>query len=156
MVRSIWHEKRGVSVWISYVMLTAMVVSLGILVLRFSRDNTEQTVEDLVERGDALTECEQTGIHIREACQDAQTLNMNVTNVNNRRVDELLVRTFDIYRNPGSGGLNVTILPQETKEVSVIKQGISTRAEVIPVVRKSGSRIICQSRSVALEEISIC
>jgi len=47
--------KKGVSVWVSYVMLTAVVVSIGVVVLNWSRSTTEETVEDIVERGDALT-----------------------------------------------------------------------------------------------------
>ena len=111
-----WN-KRGVATWVSYVLLTLLVVSLGAIVLNWTKSTTTQTVEDIVARGEALTFCQETGFVVLEHCQDTQTLNMNITNNNNRKVDEVLLRGFNIYNLPVSGSRNVTIKPEKTKQV---------------------------------------
>lgn len=149
-------NKRGVSVWVSYVMLTAMVVSIGFLVLNWSRSFTEDTVEDIVERGDALTTCQASGVDIKNLCQNTQTLNMDVTNTNDIKIEGLQFRMFDIYNRPQTSSRNVTINPQKTKFVNVIKQGIIKDVDIFPIVRKGGKRILCTSRTVEFDNIPVC
>ncbi|MAG16136.1 hypothetical protein CMO88_03680 [Candidatus Woesearchaeota archaeon] len=150
-------NKRGVSVWISYVMLTALVVSIGFFVLKWSRDTTEDTVQDIVERGDALTLCGATNIDIKDLCQNTQTLNMDVTNTNDIKVEGLWVRMFDIYDRPQTSSRNTTILPQKTKnDLKIIKQGIIKDAVIMPLIYKDGKKVICESRKTTFENIVIC
>ena len=149
-------RKRGVSVWISYVLLTALVVSLGFLVLSFSRDSTQVTVDDIVERGEALRLCGVSGVDVRDLCQTTLVLGMNVTNTNDVRVVGLWARMFDIYGDPLVSSRNVTIEPQETLELNVLKQGVVGKVEIIPVVKGDGKLIKCQSRAVVFEPVSVC
>ena len=149
-------NKRGVSVWISYVLLTALVVSLGFLVLSFSRDSTQVTVDDIVERGEALRLCGVSGVDVRDLCQTTLVLGMNVTNTNDVRVVGLWARMFDIYGDPLVSSRNVTIEPQETLELNVLKQGVVGKVEIIPVVKGDGKLIKCQSRAVVFEPVSVC
>jgi len=150
------YNKRGVSVWISYVMLTALVVSIGFFVLRFTRDTAEDTVEDIVERGDALTTCQNTGINVDNLCQNTQTLNMDVTNTNDIKIKGLWVRMFDIYNKPQISSRNVTISPQKTKNVKIIKQGIIKDVDILPIVEKDGTRILCDSRKLEFDDVVVC
>ena len=137
-------------------MLTAMVVAIGFFVLNWSRGFTEDTVEDIVERGDALTTCQNSGIDIKNLCQNTQTLNMDVTNTNDIKIEGLQFRMFDIYDRPQTSSRNVTIDPQKTKSVKVIKQGIIKDADIFPIVKKGDQRIICTSRTVEFENIVVC
>ncbi len=148
--------KRGVSVWVSYVMLTALVVSLGVIVLNWSRSTTQQTVDDIVERGDALTACASAGIDVLNLCQNTQSLNMNVTNSNEVRLEGLWASMFDIYNMPQTSSVNITIQPQKTREVDLLKQGIVKRVEFSPVVSRGGKRIKCLSRKVSFDSVPVC
>ena len=148
--------KKAISVWVSYVLLTALVVSLSFFVLRWSQGLTEDTVEDIVARGDALVICGKTGIDISNLCQNTQTLNMNVTNSNDVKVISVQARMFDIYNMPQTFSRNATIEPHKTKEVSILKQGIIKKAEIIPVVKNDKVNIICLSRKVDFEDIPVC
>jgi len=143
-------------VWISYVMLTALVVSLGFLVLAFSRETTEETVEDIVVRGNALVRCGLTGIDITNLCQDTQTLNMDVTNTNDIKVEGIWVKMFDIYNLPQTSSWNLTIMPQKTKEVKIIKQGIIKDADISPVIKNDKKTVICQSRTINFQDVVVC
>ncbi|MBI2145416.1 hypothetical protein HYU18_03790 [Candidatus Woesearchaeota archaeon] len=149
-------SKKGVSVWISWVLLTAFVVMLGVIVLQWTKSHTTETVEDIVEKGDILTFCQETGIAVTDYCQDTQTLNMNITNNNNRKVEALLVRGFDIYNQPQGGQKNLTIVPEKAVQVELVKQGVLKRAEVMPMITVGKKRVVCQSRKITLESIEFC
>ncbi len=148
--------RKGVSVWVSYVMLTALVVSLGVVVLNWSRSTTQQTVDDIVERGDALTACASAGIDVLNLCQNTQSLNMNVTNSNEVKLEGLWASMFDIYNMPQTSSVNLTIQPQKTREVYLLKQGIVKRVEFSPLVSRGGKKIKCLSRKVSFDSVPVC
>lgn len=148
--------KRGVSVWISWVLLIAFTVMVGTLVLQWSKSHATETVEDITEKGEVLTLCEETGLSVTAYCQDTQTLNINVTNNNNRKIDAVLVRGFDIYDSPQGGQKNISLVPEKSKAVAVVKQGVLKRAEVMPVIIVGRKRVVCQSRKVTVENIKFC
>ena len=150
------RNKKGVEVWISWVMLIAFSVLIGSIVLQFTRSHTTSTVDDLTEKGEILTLCQETGLAVNSYCQKTQTLNMNVTNNNNRKVEALMVRGFDIYNNPQGGERNISLAPDKTKSVSVVKQGVLKRAEVMPMIVVGKKRVVCQSRKITLEPIDFC
>ncbi len=155
-MKSYIKTKKGVSAWLSWVLLVAMAVIIGTFVLQWSRSNVTQTVDDLTEKGDILTFCQETGLAVNGYCQDTQTLNINVTNNNNRKVDALIVRGFDIYDMPQGGQKNISLDPEKSKNVQVVKQGVLKRAEVMPIIIVGKKRVICQSRKVTVESIPFC
>lgn len=150
------RNKKGIAVWISWVLLVAFSVLIGSLVLQFSKSHTTKTVDDLTEKGEILTLCQETGLAVNSYCQKTQTLNMNVTNNNNLKVSAVMVRGFDIYNNPQGGERNISIEPEKTKSIAVVKQGVLKRAEVMPMIIVGKKRVVCQSRKVALEPIDFC
>jgi hypothetical protein len=149
-------SKKGISVWISWVILVAFTVMVGSFVLQWSRNNASVTVEDIKEKGEILTMCQETGVSVSGYCQKAQTLNINVTNNNNRKVDALIVRASDIYNMPQSAQKNVSLSPEESKGVSIVKQGMLKEAELMPIIIIGKKRVICQSRKVLLQNIGFC
>ncbi|MBI2142809.1 hypothetical protein HYU20_00515 [Candidatus Woesearchaeota archaeon] len=150
------NNKEGVAEWLSWVLLVALAVVIGTFVLQWTKGHTTETVEDLTEKGEILTFCQESGVAVLGYCQDTQTLNINVTNNNNRKVDAVIVRGFDIYNNPQGGQKNISLDPEKTKNVVVVKQGVLTRAEVMPIIVVGKKRVICQSRKVAIEDIAFC
>jgi len=136
--------------------LVAFTVAIGVFVLQWSRSRTTTTVEDLTEKGEVLTLCQETGVTVNSFCQKTQTLNINVTNNNIRKVDALIVRGFDVYSNPQGGEKNVSLDPGKARSVSIVKQGVLKSAEVMPIIFVGKKRVICQSRKVLLENIGFC
>ena len=156
LCRRFSQGRRGVAVWISWVLLVAFSVLIGSIVLNFTRSHTTSTVDDLTEKGEILTLCQETGLAVNGYCQKTQTLNINVTNNNNRKIEAIMVRGFDIYNNPQGGERNASLEPGKTKSVSVVKQGVLKRAEVMPMIIVGKKRIICQSRKITLEPVDFC
>ena len=149
-------NKKGIEVWLSWVLLVAFSVFIGALVLQWSRSFTTKTVNDLTQKGEILTLCQETGISVNSYCQKTQTLNINVTNNNNRKVDALLVRGFDIYGNPQGGERDISLQPDKTKSIEIVKQGVLKSAEVMPVIIVGKKRAVCQSRKIKLEPVDFC
>ena len=149
-------NRKGVEVWLSWVLLVAFSVFIGTLVLQWSRSHTTQTVEDLTQKGEILTICQETGVAVNSYCQKTQTLNINVTNNNNRKVDALLVRGFDIYGNPQNGERNISLQPDNSKSIQIVKQGVLKKAEVMPIIMVGKKRVVCISRKVTLEPVDFC
>ena len=149
-------NRKGVEVWLSWVLLVAFSVFIGTLVLQWSRSHTTQTVEDLTQKGEILTLCQETGVAVNSYCQKTQTLNINVTNNNNRKVDALLVRGFDIYGNPQNGERNISLQPDDSKSIQIVKQGVLKKAEVMPIIMVGKKRVVCISRKITLEPVDFC
>ena len=57
-------NKRGIEVWLSWVLLVAFSVLIGSIVLQWSKAHTTKTVDDLTEKGEILTLCQETGISL--------------------------------------------------------------------------------------------
>lgn len=155
-MKAYMKTKKGVSEWLSWVLLVALAVIVGAFVLQWTRSQATETVEDIAEKGDILTLCQEAGLAVLGYCQDTQTLNINVTNNNNRKVDALIVRGFDIYDMPQGGQKNISLDPEKSKNVVVVKQGVLKKAEIMPVIVVGKKRVICQSRKVSIESIPFC
>lgn len=150
------RSRRGASLMISFVLLTLLGVSVGVGFLAWSKGFASSSVSDLERRSEHVTLCESAGVQVRSLCQNSQTLNMNVSNSNNVKIDELLVLLYDIYNEPQRRSINVTIKPSETRAVVLVKQGIAAQLELVPVLQSGKNRVICQSRRLEISDIPIC
>ena len=155
MTRYLMHKK-SMAAWISWVMLVGLSVVIGMFVLNWSRELVTKHGEDLKERADYAALCENMDIRIDSICQNTQTLNMNVSNNNNLKVESVIVRMIDIYGSPQLRETNIIIKPEEKKELKIVKQGIVQKVEVVPAAFSGSKRIVCQNKKVALEKIPIC
>ncbi len=149
-------NNKGMSVWVSYVLLTGLIVVIGFGVLSWSQRETQIAVSDVVERGDALSACESISIQIDNLCQDTQTLNMDITNSGRVTVKEVLARMFTVFDEAQAHSRVVDISPQRTKSISLIKEGTLQQAEIVPVVVVDNRNVRCESRVVEYTAVPIC
>lgn len=153
---SIIMGKRGISVWVSWVLIMGFAIALGVFFFSWVKGFASESSDDIVERSDKITLCDSASLRIDKLCQDTQTLNINVTNVNTLKTDELIFRLIDIYEESELRNVNFTIKPGETKGLILVKQGIVKQADVIPVIHKDRKRIICENKKVALNKVEMC
>ncbi|MCP3681917.1 MAG: hypothetical protein GY861_04430 [bacterium] len=149
-------NKKGVSQWISWVLLMGLAIALGTGFYYWMQNYTEESTAETILRADYAILCEDAGVSITNVCQNTQTLNMNLTNSNNLRVKGLVFRIFDIYDMPQTVEWNETIDPQETKNVVIVKQGISNQLELIPIIYSGKNRLICTNRKTTVENVLFC
>ncbi|MBN2454194.1 hypothetical protein JXB11_01475 [Candidatus Woesearchaeota archaeon] len=149
-------NKKGLAVWVSWVLVVGMAVVLGTFFFNFIRGLAESSVEELIERNGQSEICDAIAIRVDNICQNTQTLNINVSNNGNLRVDELLFRMFDIYGQPQGVYKNLTLNTEKTLTLIVVKQGVIDQVEVIPVGKEEKKRYICQNKRITEEQITFC
>lgn len=147
-------SKKGISQWLSWVLLVVLAVILSVAVFKWASGVVRDRSNDLVRLYDN-EECETTSIRIENACQDTQTLYMNITNNNEQRVNGLLFRLFDVFKQPDVREKNLTLYPGRSETVRVLKQYSVKNVEVIPVVRTDENIIVCTSK-LTTARVTVC
>jgi FlaG/FlaF family flagellin (archaellin) len=155
MMKSI--QKRGVSLWISWVLIIALMAILAVIVIGWMNDFTISSTDRIKQVYDT-TECNYVSVSIDSVCQNTQTLNMNVTNLKNIDVDKIIFRIYDIYGNPDVKEVDTLIRhgSSNTEKLEIIKQGVTDRLEAVPVIIQEKRKVICEKRQVSVESISFC
>ncbi len=148
--------KKGVSIWLSWVLLTAFMTALGLFMYEWMSDYTGQQTDEMQTRTDYQIICEDIGISIDNVCQNTQTLYTNISNRHNVRIDQIVIRIYDIYDNPQTKTRNVTIDPEETLQLSILKQGITRHVEFVPAVLGEDGRVLCENAKVVSEDVQFC
>ncbi|MBD3203261.1 hypothetical protein GF327_03135 [Candidatus Woesearchaeota archaeon] len=149
-------NKKGVSVYVSWIIVIAIVVSLSFIMYQWTLDRVKSKNQELNTRSD-LALCEQVAVNIDGICQNPQILNINITNTKNIKIDRLVFRLVDIYGNSQNREEEVNIYPGE-KEINsaVLKQGTLSSARIIPVIIQDQTYILCQSASIEKQNIDQC
>lgn len=148
-------KKKGVSQYVGWVLLIGMAIALAAMMYNWTRGFTERQVDDLEARTDDLV-CESVNFDVSSACQNSQTLNMNITNTNNLRIQRLNFQFIDLYGNSESRTQTIKLFTGDNQKIRILKQGTLAQARVTPVVKKDNTLITCQQKSVAIENIEQC
>lgn len=150
-------NKKGISVWISWVLIIAFMAVIAAFMFGWTSSFTKSSTDRLKEVYDSV-DCQLVTISIDSICQNTQTLNMNITNRKNIDIDNLIFRIYDIYGNPETKEVDTFIRHGKTnvEKVEVIKQGITSVIEVVPVVIKSDTKIICDHKKITANNIKFC
>lgn len=149
-------NKKGVAEWMSWVLIMGFAVALGVFFFAWIRGFATDSTEEISDRSERITLCESASVRIEKLCQDTQTLNINISNSNNIRIDELTFRFFNIYEEPELRGLNLTLKPGETNSIKLVKQGIVKQVEILPVIHDNGKRIVCENKRITESRVPIC
>jgi len=148
-------SKKGVSVWISYVLVILFTVTLSVFMYNWIFGHAESTRDKMLTLVDT-DECQLVGIKL-EACQNTQTLYINATNIKNVVIDRIVFRLINVYDEPERRETNITISPGETIKINLLKDyGITNDLEALPTLVKDDKQIICESRKATLSSISLC
>ena len=149
--------KKGISIWISWVLIIAFMAILAIFMFSWTSNFADSHTDRLKEVYNSV-DCNFVTISIDTICQNTQTLNMNITNRKNIDIDKLIFRIYDIYGNPEAKEVDVFIRhgKANTEKVKVIKQGVTSIVELIPVVIKDNNKIICEDLEIKAKNIRFC
>ena len=148
-------NKKGVSLYISWILLMLLIISLSAIMYNWYNSRAKKSADILKEQS---TEdiCNKVGILIEELCQNTQTLNINISNRKDIKINQLIFGLIDIYKDPETKKVNVTIYPGDTEQIELIKQGTLYQVDVIPVVVVDGITNICTNSKVFKNNIAQC
>ena len=151
-------NKKSVSEWLSYVLLTAFVVALAAFVYMWMTNYTIQTTTDVKERVYNSELCDSMGVSI-EACLNttaSQSLYINVTNRGDLRITKIVVRFLQTANSSITNlydiELDSVIKPQYSRIFNNTQLSLNwtanpdTKVEVVPETEKEGFLIVCNDR----------
>lgn len=153
-------KKRGLE-FLSWVLLIALSVALGTFTFIWMKDFSGGAIDQAVKVVYNTEECYSISVKMDSICQDLAVIKLNLTNNNKRDINRLVFRLYDIYGNPETRELNITIKPDEQAELKVIKQGTIEKFEVVPVTFKNEleakkTEIHCRTSIAQKEKIEFC
>ena len=160
-------NKKGIEVWISWVLLMGFVATLSLLMYDFIKDYTQETVDELRGRVYDTEECNSVAISIDSVCKQTATspiyLNITVTNRLNINIDQLMFRTFDSSdRFLNISRLNIStatvaLRPQQSKKITMnISSDDINTVQVIPAVFREDLVIVCMRKIVEETQVIEC
>ncbi|MBW3012515.1 hypothetical protein KY311_04980 [Candidatus Woesearchaeota archaeon] len=149
-------NKKGLEVWISWILLVGLTVALGVVMYSWYISTTESTIESLQYVYDR-SECNNVAI-LLEACSQAQHLNINITNKLYTNVDEVIFRIHYTELDFDSVNRSARIKPGQKEDFRIPIDSGKTVSEVeaLPVISSGNFRIICSSRLARVDSIATC
>jgi len=155
--KQILKKKRGVSPYLSWILLMAFVVAISAFMYSFMTDYTKDTTTDIKKQVYDTDECRSLSLNIKTACISSQTLNITLQNTGYIRIEGIDYRLYDANNIPlHTNRTNSSMNPNRIKPYS-INLGVSDvgLVEVIPVIRKDNIEIICSEKK-AQKEVLAC
>ncbi len=148
-------NKKGVSLYISWILLMLLIISLSALMYNWYNQRAKRSADVLKEQSTEDV-CDKVGILIKYLCQNTQTLNINISNKGDIKVNQLVFGLINIYKDPETKKVNITIYPGETEHLEIIKQGTLYQVDVTPVVVVDGITNVCSNSKVFKNNIAQC
>ena len=151
-------RKKGVSEWVSYVLLTGFVVVLAAFVYSWMTSYTTQTTSDVKERVFNSELCDLMGVSVN-ACintSTSQSLYINVTNRGDLRTTRLVFRFLQLNGTSIQDMYDIEtdsiVKPQYTKSFNATMLNLTwlvnsgTKVEVVPATEKEGFLVVCSEK----------
>jgi hypothetical protein len=149
-------SKRGVSIWISWVLLVAFMVSISTFMYYFMSDFTKKSIDDVKDRVIDSKVCDNVGITISICLKKTNDLSFSVKNVNYITVDKIAIDLFDVFDRPQQKSKEFKLVSGNTKTFDLLKDGIIKEVHIVPVVYKDGKTVFCSNKQVIVAPISDC
>lgn len=156
-------NKKGVSLWIEFVLLMGFAVVLSVFLNDWMRSYTVETAQDVKERHYNTELCDEIAISIDDACQANTTpinLYINITNRGNLRVTRQIIRVYDNITTLANWEVienTAMIKPERMKRISNTSSLDSVDyIEAVPVTEKGDLEIVCSEKKAFINTVKGC
>ena len=152
------HNKKGVELWVSWVLLVASAVVASVFMFTWMTDYATETNEEITRTFENAQQCDSVSIEIR-ACQEItrNVVNVNATNRGLLTIDKIIFRLYDAHDDVSTRQINKTIRPNVKKSFPVVRQDAVVNIEAVPVLYDdAGNEIICTKRLSQLDTVGTC
>ena len=147
--------KKAMEIWISWLLIIALTVSLGAVVYSWVRSYSTSTSEDIELRNQEAS-CDSVAIVLTNACQTTTRLYVDVENKKDLKIQGILFSFIDIYGNSDNREINRTLNVGQTLRFDIIKQGTIKKIEAVPIIKVGSAIVYCTSSQTSLEDIRYC
>ena len=146
--------KRGAVVWLSWLIVIAVVISISSMVFIWSQDFTMENMNQTKQRYYSEEMCDMISIKIGDVYyKNPKTLNILATNSYNLRVEKLIFEFFAKDTLVGDSiVLEKIIRPGHNKSIQVpVPSSDVDKIQVVPATSKGGHKIICDDKRVSVK-----
>lgn len=152
-------NKKGISVWISWVLLVVFIVLLSAFMYGWMTNYTRQTTEDVKKVVYNEEECNYISLDI-DACSTDSLILINFSNRGTLRIDKILLRLHS-QQNVTNIELNMTkdnktLKPERTRTESINDTGNIYIIDAIPIYIKGEYKIVCTNKLSTQTNITKC
>jgi len=147
--------KKAVSIWLSWILLTAFMVVLSVVVYEWYINYTKESIVSMKQTVYNTDECNSISICLK-VINTTQDLNINITNKGYIKVDRLFVRVYNANGDFTQFEYNTTLKPDRTRNyIFNSTNGNYTTitnvnyVEVVPIIVKDDLTVVCSSRQVS-------
>ena len=146
---------RGQSQYLSWIIILTLIISISFVLYRWSVAQAQSTSEELQARSDPVL-CSDVDISVDSICQTFRTVEANITNVNNRRVDGIRYSGVGLYPDDpdylDSKTVYKTIDTGDDEHFSILKKVTLSQVEIVPIVKRGNRDIICEEKAETVEK----
>ena len=148
--------KKGVSAYVSWILIMAFVVVLSAFMYSFMVSYTEDTTDDVKKQVYNTDECRSVSVNIVTGCLSSQTLNITVQNTDYIRIDGMDFRVYDLSKRPlHTNRTNITMNPNRIKQIEIDTGATNVGfVEIIPIVYKDDLEILCSEKKAQADIVA--
>ncbi len=150
-----FRGKRGVSLFMSWVLLIFVVISLGMGFYAWARSYAQSSSERLVVNQEKSS-CSSASLSITNICQTASLIYVDIKNTGSVEVKGVLFSSLSLYDITNNLEVNQTIDVGETHRFAVPKQGVVQLFYASPVILSNGDLVKCPTTEVSTDKIPFC
>jgi hypothetical protein len=150
------RNKTGVSIWISWVMLVAFMVTLSTAMYYFFADYTKKSIDNIKSTVVDSKLCDNVGISATVCLKSTSELTINIKNVNYMTIDRLALDMFDVFDRPQQKSKEFNLVSGTQRQFDILKDGIIKEVHIVPVVYKDGKTIFCSNKDITVQNIESC
>ncbi len=147
-------SKKAISIWLSWILLTAFMVVLSVVVYEWYINYTKESIVSMKQTVYNTDECTSISVCLK-VLNTTQDLNINVTNNGYIKVDRLFIRVYN-STDFKQFEYNTTLKPDRTRNYIFNSTNGNYTAmtnadyvEVVPIIVKDDLTVICSSRQVS-------
>ncbi|MBR9675545.1 hypothetical protein GOV05_00895 [Candidatus Woesearchaeota archaeon] len=155
MYRRIFANKKGMGLYIGWVLLMAFMVSLSSFMYVWMTSHVEQQTQKLQESTDTNI-CETLSISVQDYCQDEYELIFEVTNTKDVEIKSFKLLLFDLYDYPQDTIIDEDLKPSKTTTITSLKHGTLAQVEIIPQTINDDRLVTCQKSKTIIQNIPLC
>ena len=151
----VFRGKKGVSLFMSWVLLILIVISLGMGFYAWARSYAQSSAGRLVSTQEKSS-CSSASLSITSICQTASLVYVDIKNTGSVEVKGILFSSLSLYDITNNFEVNQTIDVGETHRFAVPKQGVVQLFYASPVIFSNGNTVKCPTTEVSTDKIPFC
>ena len=147
------------SQYISWILIVGLIVAISYFLYSWSIQQAEIASSNIESSADPLI-CSAIGISVDGICQNYNSLEINVTNVNELKLEGFIIHTIGLYPETDnyldSDTVFYEIEPQDSERLLILKSGTIGQVELVPFTTKNKKYIYCDEQAIIKENIVQC